>query len=117
MGKLAALVVLGSLIAAPFSASADQVEPPNPVYRSLDSGKTVHDAGVVRGVIDSVDYSVGMLVVKTQHGREVITVVPTTAIYQGDQYATLGDLRRGQSVTVSVYEVGGRLVAQMIRLK
>ncbi|MDQ2866018.1 MAG: hypothetical protein M3R51_07300 [Candidatus Eremiobacteraeota bacterium] len=91
---------------------------PNPVYRSLESGKTAHDAGVVRGVIESVDYSGGMISLRAR-SRDIIAiaVIPSTAIYRRKQYGTFSDLRRGQSVEISVYEVDGRLVAQTIRLK
>ncbi len=115
MGTFAFL--LASLIlAAPSPALADPVAVPNPVYRSLESGKTTHDAGVLHGVVQSVDYSSGTIVLKNQRGTQEVTLTPSTAIYEGDQYATLSDLRRGQNVTASVYEVGGRLVAQMIRI-
>ncbi len=121
MGKFAALfLLLAGLNAGPLFAQADPVDVPvpNQVYRSLESGKASHDAGTIHGVIDSIDYSSGTLVVKTKSGdRQIIAVVPSTAIYRGSEYATLGDLRRGQTVDVSVYEVGGRLVAQMIRSK
>ena len=121
MGKFAALALAFAVLAAvPLAAPADppvMVPIPNPIYRSLESGKESHDAGTIRGVIESVDYSSGTLVVKSKGDRQIIAVVPSTAIYRGNEYATLGDLRRGQSVQVSVYEIGGRLVAQMIRSK
>jgi hypothetical protein len=120
MGKFAALAfaIIG-FVAVPLSATADPVviPMPNPIYRSLESGKASHDAGTIRGVIESVDYSSGTFVVKSKGDRQVIAVVPSTAIYRGNEYATLGDLRRGENVQVSVYEIGGRLVAQMIRFK
>ncbi|MEO9264685.1 MAG: hypothetical protein ABI282_11370 [Candidatus Baltobacteraceae bacterium] len=115
--KAFALVSLGLFAVAPSCALADPGTP-NPVYRSFESGKTAHDAGVIRGVIADVDYSGGMLMIKS-HGHELVAVavVPSTAIYQGKQYETFSDLHRGQSVEISAYEVDGRLVAQTIRLK
>ena len=87
--------------------------PPSPnLYQSLESSRS-HAAGVIRGKIDAVDYSGGAVVV---NGRR-IAVVPSTTIYNGNDYAALSDLRRGQKVEIAVYEVDGKLVAQSIRLK
>lgn len=115
--KFFAAVLTGLVALSPLCAWADPGSP-NPVYRSLESGKAAHDAGVVRGVIADVDYSGGMLTIKTR-GHDVVSVavVPSTAIYQRAQYGTFSDLHRGQTVEISVYEVDGRLVAQTIRLK
>lgn len=88
---------------------------PNNVYRSLESGKPARNAGQMHGKIASVDYSGGSLVVQTNRGNVVVAVVPNTAIYRGNVYGTLSDLRPGQNVQLEVYEVGGRLVAQLIR--
>ena len=86
--------------------------PPTPnVYQSLESSKS-HAAGVIRGAIDSVDYSGGAIFV----GGRRIAVGPSTTIYNGNDYAALSDLRRGQRVEVAVYEIDGKLVAQSIRL-
>ena len=121
MGKFVTLFFgLAGLMAAPILAQADPpMGPPvpNQVYRSLESGKASHDAGTLHGTIEGVDYSSGTLLVKARGARQVVAVVPSTAIYRGGEYATLGDLRPGEHVEISVYEVGGRLVAQMIRFK
>lgn len=112
-----ALVLLGLFAVSPSSALADPGQP-YPVYRSLESGKAAHNAGVVRGIIENVDYSGGMVTIRTRgHELVSIAVVPSTAIYQRDQYGTFSDLRHGQSVEISMYEVDGRLVAQSIRVK
>ena len=87
------------------------------VYRSYESGKPARDAGVIHGQIEDVDYSSGMIVVRNGKTRSTIAVLPSTTIYEHDEYATLADLHRGATVDVSVSEVDGRLVAQIIRLK
>jgi hypothetical protein len=120
MMRNAALIVAfaGLGFALPGMARA-QAPPPSPtpnVYRSLESGRPVHDAGEIRGRIDSIDYPEGTLVVSGPMGKRVIAVVPSTTIYRHGEYSTLADLRRGQRVDISVYEVGGRLVAQTIRI-
>jgi hypothetical protein len=96
------------------TAGASPTPTPN-VYRSLESGPA-HDAGEIRGTIDSVDYPGGTLVVRSGKDKRVVAVVPSTTIYRHGQYSTLADLRRGQKVDISVYEVGGHLVAQTIRI-
>ncbi len=118
MGKFSAFALtLAALIAAPLVAPADPPPYPNHVYRSLESGKAAHDAGVIHGKIENIDYSSGTLVVRSRGGDIVVAVVPSTAIYRGGEFASVGDLRRGENVEISVFEVGGGLVAQMIRLK
>lgn len=111
---LLATALAATVISVPALAFAD---PPAPnVYQSLESSKA-HAAGVIRGEIDSVDYSGGAVVVRTSRGAQRIAVVPNTTIYNGSDYAALSDLRRGQTVEIAVYEIDGRLVAQSIRLK
>ena len=120
MMRRAALIVAfaGLSFAVPAWPACAQTPPsPTPnVYRSLESGRPVHDAGEIRGRIQSIDYPGGTLVVHGSMGNRVIAVVPSTTIYRHGEYSTLSDLRRGQQVDISVYEVGGRLVAQTIRI-
>lgn len=92
-------------------------EGPAGVYNSFEAGKPTRDAGVVRGEIQSVDYGDGNITVRTSRGMVSIAVLPSTSIYAHGQYATLADLHRGASVEISVSEVDGRLVAQIIHVK
>ena len=68
-------------------------------------------------VSTSVDYPGGTFVVRaigsTPRHRGYALDNESTSMAD---YATFADLRRGQNVDVSVYEVGGRLVAQTIRI-
>ncbi len=107
-------LVVGVTVMVPAVARA-QSPPPN-LYRSLESGKPARDAGEIHGRIVSVDYPSGQVVVREARRSDTVAVVPGTTIYRHGQYATLADLRPGQHVSISVYEVGGRLVAQTIRL-
>ena len=116
--KISLAIILGSLSLLPLRAAAyPQESPPNNLYRSLESGTPSRPAARVRGVIESIDYASGTLVVRSGEKSTVVAVVPSTSIYGGPNYAGLSDLRRGQTVDISVYEVDGRLVAQSIRLK
>ncbi len=108
------LVWLCVALGAP-SALFARTPPPN-VYRSLESGKPVHAAGEIRGLILRVDYPAGELVVRQGRRSRTVSIVPSTTIYHRGQYATMADLRSGQHVVITVYEVGGRLVAQTIRI-
>lgn len=111
------VAALASIFAMlPLRAPADAPSPSPNVYRSLDS-RAPRDAGVIAGKIESVDYSAGSIRVRGPHGVQTVALVPSTTIYRGREYATLSDLRAGQLVEIAVYEVGGRLVAQSIRLK
>jgi hypothetical protein len=108
------LVCVGTAIFCVRPACA-QTPTPN-VYRALESGGSARPAAEIRGRIDSVDYPGGTFAVRTNGNMRVIAVTPSTTIYQHGGYATFSDLHRGQTVDVSVYEVGGRLIAQTIRL-
>jgi hypothetical protein len=112
---LLGLVWFGVALGTAVCGAAAQTPSPN-VYHSLESGKPARPANDVNGQIVSVDYPSGMLVVRDGGRDRTIAVVPSTAIYRKGQYATLADLRPGQHVAISVYEVSGRLVAQTIRL-
>lgn len=110
--RIGALALVLAWTCAPAPA---QTPPPN-VYRSLEAGKPVHAVGEIRGRIVSVDYPAGTIVVDDGKRRRVVAVLPSTSIEKRGQYATLSDLRAGQHVEISAYEVSGHLVAQTIRL-
>lgn len=114
--RLCAFALMLTAVATPAVIRADD-ESPGGVYSSFESGKPSHDAGIVRGEIQSVDYGTGSIAVRTGHGTVRIAVLPSTSIYVHGQYATLADLRRGAAVEISVSEVDGQLVAQTIHLK
>jgi hypothetical protein len=110
--------IFGVLIACALALAAPAcADPPSNLYQQLESGHQTRPAGVLRGVIEAVDYSGGTLVLRTSKGPQQIAIVPSTTIYNGNDYATLSDLRKGQNAEIAVVEVDGRLVAQSIRLK
>jgi hypothetical protein len=112
-----ALAAVLLCIAAVFAGGPVRAQTPTPnVYRALESGRAARPAAEIRGRIDAVDYPGGTFAVRANGSTRIIAVTPSTTIYQRGGYATFADLRRGQSVDVSVYEVGGRLVAQTIRI-
>jgi hypothetical protein len=111
-------LIFGVLISCALALAAPAcADPPSNLYQQLQSGHQTHPAGTLRGVIDSVDYSGGSLVLRTSKGAQRIAIVPSTTIYNGNDYATLSDLRKGQNAEIAVVEVDGGLVAQSIRLK
>ena len=115
--KMLALVVLVVAIGFASPARAQTPSPTPNLYRSLEAGPSAHPASEIRGRIESVDYPGGTFVVRDGSRRQVVAVVPATTIYQKrGGYATFADLHRGQHVDIAVYEVGGRLVAQSIRI-
>jgi len=57
------------------------------------------------------------MVVRRGQERITIAVVPSTQIYLHDFGGTFADVRPGAQVDVFVSDIGGRLVAQIIRLK
>ncbi len=109
MGVVLAAVLGGTTAGAAFA------DPPhsNPYTGDAPS----HPRGPVIGNVTNVDYGRGQMTVFS-HGRNVVVVVlPSTAIYRGETYATLTDLQPGMHVEISVNEVDGNVIAQIIRIK
>ena len=83
-----------------------------------DDDAQARDRGVLQGEILGVDFERGVLHLLTQkHGRLEIQILPSTSIVRRGQYGTIADLTQGVHVSVNVSEVGGRLVAQIIRMR
>ncbi len=76
-----------------------------------------HAPSTISGRVDSVDYGQGTMVVRRGQERLTIAVGPSTQIYLHDSSGTFADVRAGAQVDVFVSDIGGRLVAQIIRLK
>jgi len=71
----------------------------------------------VSGNVVSVDYGRNQVTVAS-HGRVVVVIVlPSTAIYRGEKYAALTDLQAGMHVDISVNQVDGNVIAQIIRIR
>jgi hypothetical protein len=117
--KAVAVLGFGLALAPPLAAAAQSQgqAPPVPLYRAFDSGATSTDRGTIAGTVVSVDYSAGTLVLKTAKGDARVAILPSTSIYEHDQYATLADIKKGSSLSVDVNEVDGRLIAQIIHVK
>jgi Cu/Ag efflux protein CusF len=113
---MACLALAGIAAVLPLGVSAATPSPSPNVYRSLDAG-SARDAGVVRGTIESVDYSANEVAVREGHRVVLVSVVPSTSIYRSKQYATLSDLRKGDAIEIDVYTINGRLVARSITLR
>ena len=110
-----ASAVLAAVLAGTTAGIAIADPPPhsNPYTGDAPS----HPRGPVIGNIVNVDYGRGQLSVAA-HGRTVIVVVlPSTAIYRGESYASLTDLKSGMHVEITVNEVDGNVIAQTIRIK
>jgi hypothetical protein len=107
-----------ALLVAVLTGTAGQgrADPPGSPYAGEQG--TAKDRGVIKGDIASVDYGRGQLVVNSSRGKVSVTVLPTTGIFRGsNDYAALSDLTVGTRVEISVSEIGGRLIAQIIRIK
>ena len=82
-----------------------------------DEDAQARDRGVVQGEIVGVDFERGILHLQTQRGRVDVQILPSTSILRRGQNGTIADLTQGARVSVNVSEVGGRLVAQIIRMR
>jgi hypothetical protein len=114
-GSLLLLLTGPALANPPDPSQAPQTPQSNSVYQSFEAGKSARSAGALRGRIVSVDYSTGELTVQSGRETQSITVLPSTTLYHGRQYATLSDLHPGERVEIDISEIDGRLVAQTIR--
>lgn len=83
-----------------------------------DEQNGARDRGVLQGEIVGIDYPRGILHLQTRRGRIDVLIQPSTNIMRrGDQYGTIADLAQGAHISINVSEVGGRLVAQIIRIQ
>jgi hypothetical protein len=73
--------------------------------------------GSISGTIVGVDYGSASIMVATPGGAVPIAVTPTTSIFRGSGFASFTDLTRGARIIVDFSELGGRLVAQIIRIR
>ncbi len=110
---LAVALALLTASAAPVFAQPQ----PGPAFLSNDA-RPGHDRGQVRGEIASVDYGRGRIeVVLSSRQRVAVNVPPSAAIFRGHDTLGISDLRAGMTVEISLSEVEGRLVAQIIRVR
>jgi hypothetical protein len=72
--------------------------------------------GNISGTIAGVDYGTASILIATPRGVVPVAVTPTTSIFRGSAFASFADLGRGAHVSVDFSEIGGRLVAQIIRI-
>lgn len=72
---------------------------------------------VVSGRIAAIDFASASILVETPHGRVPIAVTPSTSIFRGEDFASFAELARGSRVDIDVSDIGGRLVAQIIRIR
>ena len=72
--------------------------------------------GSISGTVAGVDYGSASLLIATPRGVVPVAVTPTTSIFRGSAFASFSDLARGARVNVDFSEIGGRLVAQIIRI-
>jgi hypothetical protein len=71
----------------------------------------------VSGTIVGIDYGTASLVVATPRGIVPVAVTPSTSIFRGSAFASFADFTRGAHVDIDVASVGGRLIAQVIRIR
>jgi hypothetical protein len=76
------------------------------------------DVGMIEGRVTNVDYQRGLLRVETPHfGHVDVSVMPTTSFQTSDPgYHAITDVSRGSKVQILASRIGGKLVAQIIRL-
>lgn len=73
--------------------------------------------GEVAGTIVGIDYATASITVATPRGIIPVAVTPSTSIYRGNAFASFADIVRGAHVDINYAQIGGRLVAQFIRIR
>lgn len=71
---------------------------------------------VVAGTIVGINYAAGSVLVATARGLVPVQITPSTQIVRGSEYASFTDIGRGARVEIDVAPIGGRLIAQFIRI-
>lgn len=113
--RIGLLVALALLVAG--TAPAIAQTQPGPAFLS-NNARPGRDRGTVRGEIVGVDYGRGSLeIVLPSRQHVVVDVPPSAAIFRGRNTLGIADLRAGMTVEVSLSEIEGRLVAQIIRVR
>ena len=101
--------IAAALIVALVPASAWADKPPAP--------PVAENGGYVAGRVTSIDYQQGALTVATARGSVDVMTMPTTSVQSADPgYHTITDVQKGSTVQIYTARVGGKLVAQIIRL-
>ncbi|MBV9149118.1 MAG: hypothetical protein JO024_04595 [Candidatus Eremiobacteraeota bacterium] len=127
---LVALTLLGLVAAAPSYAAIAPATPSSWQFVGRDR-ENQHDretpdeeqsearaAGIISGSVVGVDYAHGFMRLAGARGVVDVVVLPGTAIIRrSNEYGTIADLIRGAHVSVYVSQVGGRLVAELIRIR
>lgn len=73
--------------------------------------------GSISGTIVGVDYGGASILLATPRGAVPVAITPTTSIFRASGFASFTDLTRGTRVSIDFTDVGGRLVAQIIRIR
>jgi hypothetical protein len=109
---VASLVVV--LLLLPTLWGADKSPAPSP---SAAAAAEVQNGGIIEGTVTGIDYQRGIVNVGTPRGAVEISVMPTTSVLSSDPgYHAISDVAKGARVQIFTSKVGGRFVAQMIRL-
>ena len=109
--RLAAPALLAALVATGVAAA----DPP-PGHGHAHAAAPVRSHGVISGRVLGVDYSSATIIVASGGGRVAVAVTPSTSIFRGGGFASFADIGRGSRVDIDFSDIGGRLVAQIIRI-
>jgi hypothetical protein len=114
--RILAMATLAAVLGAAGTGFAVADPPPWAHALPLADGLARSHA-VVSGKIVAIDFASASILVETPHGRVPIAVTPSTSIFRGEDFASFAELGRGSRVDIDVSDVGGRLVAQIIRIR
>jgi hypothetical protein len=88
---------------------------PSPAPTASDAAR---DGGMIAGRVTYIDVQRGMLGVDSSKGKLDVTVMPSTSIESRDAgYHVFSDIKSGQRVSIMSSFVGGKYVAQIIRIR
>lgn len=88
---------------------------PSPVPVASDAAR---DGGLIDGRVKYIDVQRSMLGVDSPKGNVDVTVMPSTSIESRDAgYHVFSDIKPGQRVSIMSSFVGGKYVAQIIRIR
>lgn len=107
------MAVLGASAAAGYAQAA----PPPWAHARFHVNGQSPAASAISGTIAGIDYASASILVATPRGMVPVAVTPSTSIYRGSAFASFADIARGAHVDIDAADVGGRLIAQIIRIR
>lgn len=98
---------------------AAATQSPKPLPSAMPSPASARDGGIVQGRIVSIDYFERRMELRERRNRMVdVYILPSTSIQgKANDYHSIADLRKGETVDVLTSVEGRRTNAEIIKIR